>query len=182
MHGDTTCARMASLVLVRKQQVLVRRDAVASMQHPSCPTLTCHPPSQPSTLPSSPRPLVSQDLRPADNRRSVLLQLQELTQRHGGTLPQLDPVEDMGVTDEVLVEAAKKLQGVEALLQQNPGRRVRRRHGLGAGACDTHPQSSPPQLAFHSSSYLLHPPTLLQCTRQRRRTASSRHLLGARRC
>ena len=36
---------------------------------------------------------IPQDLRPADNRRSVLLQLQELLKRHSGHLPQLDPVE-----------------------------------------------------------------------------------------
>ena len=36
---------------------------------------------------------IPQDLRPADNRRSVLLQLQELLKRHSGRLPQLDPIE-----------------------------------------------------------------------------------------
>lgn len=138
---------------MRKQQVLVRRGAAASMQHPACPTFTCRLPSQPPPLPSFPRPLVSQDLRPADNRRSVLLQLQELTQRHGGTLPQLDPVEDMGVTDDVLVEAAKKLQGVEALLQQNPGRRVWRRQGLGAGRQRHSPLTHFP---FNTLSTLFH--------------------------
>jgi ATP-dependent RNA helicase DOB1 len=35
---------------------------------------------------------IPQDLRPADNRRSVMLQLKELVKRHrGGPLPQVRP-------------------------------------------------------------------------------------------
>ena len=58
------------------------------------PQLSTPKPSTVFTVSHAPR---LQDLRPADNRRSVLLQLQELVRRHAGNLPQLDPIEDMGI-------------------------------------------------------------------------------------
>ncbi len=77
-------------------------------------------PLQLSTL----RISIPQDLRPSENRRSVLLQLQELIKRHQGGavggLPQLDPIEDMGITDPELMGAARKVQDLEAELQKNP--------------------------------------------------------------
>ena len=69
------------------------------------------------------------DLRSSDNRRGVLLQLQELERRHleaegvralGGPLPILDPIEDMGIEDESLFEVAKKIQEAEKELLSNP--------------------------------------------------------------
>jgi superfamily II RNA helicase len=69
---------------------------------------------------------IPQDLRPSDNRRSVLLQLQELLRRHpaaAGGLPLLDPIEDMGIVDPELVVAARKLQDLEAELAKNAGDR-----------------------------------------------------------
>lgn len=71
------------------------------------------------------------DLRSADQRRSVFLQLQELERRHmeslggdarslGGPLPLLDPIEDMGIEDEGLIEVAKKIQEAEEEMMRNP--------------------------------------------------------------
>ncbi|KAG1668859.1 hypothetical protein FOA52_004954 [Chlamydomonas sp. UWO 241] len=62
---------------------------------------------------------IPQDLRPADNRRSVLLQLQELLKKNPEGLPQLDPVEDMGITEPELIEAARRIQDLETTLSRN---------------------------------------------------------------
>eukprot|EP00798_Chlamydomonas_sp_ICE-L_P030824 gene30824-35860_t len=65
---------------------------------------------------------IPQDLRPSDNRRSVLLQLQDLIRKYADEgLPPLDPIEDMGIEDPDLQEVTKQVVVVDAKLADNPG-------------------------------------------------------------
>ena len=59
------------------------------------------------------------DLRPIDNRMSVLKSVQEVQKRFPDGVPLLDPIEDMGIKDKGLKETikvwslAREVQGVE---------------------------------------------------------------------
>ncbi len=46
---------------------------------------------------------------------------QDVARKYPDGLPRLDPVEDMGIEEPALLEAASKLEGLEAQLASNPG-------------------------------------------------------------
>ncbi|KAG2486102.1 hypothetical protein HYH03_015197 [Edaphochlamys debaryana] len=63
---------------------------------------------------------VPPDLRPAESRRQVMVQVAELLKRHGESgLPRLDPVEDMDVKDPQLPELVSAIEALEAQLARN---------------------------------------------------------------
>lgn len=53
------------------------------------------------------------DLRSRDNRQSVLKSIQEVEKRFPDGLPQLDPIQDMGIKDPQLKEIVKKIEAFE---------------------------------------------------------------------
>ncbi|XP_041358322.1 exosome RNA helicase MTR4-like [Gigantopelta aegis] len=62
---------------------------------------------------SAVRLYVPQDLRPPDNRMSVLKSLMEVQKRFPDGLPHLDPIEDMGIKEKGLQEVIKKIEAFE---------------------------------------------------------------------
>ncbi|CAF0705983.1 unnamed protein product [Brachionus calyciflorus] len=54
-----------------------------------------------------------QNLQSLDSRQSVWKTLKEIKKRTKGTFPLLDPVEDMGIKDKLLVELVKKIEILE---------------------------------------------------------------------
>ena len=56
---------------------------------------------------SSVRLYIPKDLRPSDNRLTVLKSLLEVQKRFADGLPQLDPVEDMGIKDKNFASVIK---------------------------------------------------------------------------
>ncbi|MEW5314134.1 MAG: hypothetical protein WDW38_005654 [Sanguina aurantia] len=67
------------------------------------------------------RVTIPADLRPSDNRRTVLLQLQELCRRYPDGLAELDPIEDMGIHDPDLEPVVTRIEQLETQLASNPG-------------------------------------------------------------
>ncbi|KAG2430053.1 hypothetical protein HXX76_010153 [Chlamydomonas incerta] len=64
---------------------------------------------------------VPPDLRPAEARRQVMVQVGELLKRHGEAgLPRLDPIEDMDIRHPQLPEIVARIEGLEAQLVRNP--------------------------------------------------------------
>lgn len=53
------------------------------------------------------------DLRSRDNRQSVLKSIQEVEKRFPDGVPQLDPVQDMGIKDPALQEIVRKIEAFE---------------------------------------------------------------------
>ncbi|MEW5305305.1 MAG: hypothetical protein WDW36_007855 [Sanguina aurantia] len=66
------------------------------------------------------RVTIPADLRPSDNRRTVLLQLQELCRRYPDGLAELDPIEDMGIHDPDLEPVVTRIEQLETQLASNP--------------------------------------------------------------
>ena len=56
---------------------------------------------------------VPKDLRPRDNRMAVFKSLQEVERRFPDGLPQLDPMEDMGIKEKGLMQVVKKIKAFE---------------------------------------------------------------------
>ncbi|XP_064625845.1 exosome RNA helicase MTR4-like [Lineus longissimus] len=59
------------------------------------------------------RVYIPQDLRPLDNRQSVLKAIQEVKKRFDGILPVLDPIEDMNIKERGLKDIIKKTEAFE---------------------------------------------------------------------
>ncbi|ESO92619.1 hypothetical protein LOTGIDRAFT_162536 [Lottia gigantea] len=66
------------------------------------------------------RVYISKDLRPVDNRMRVYKSLVEVKKRFPDGLPQLDPIEDMGIKDKSLKEIIKKIEAFEHRLYSHP--------------------------------------------------------------
>lgn len=60
-----------------------------------------------------------QDLRPLDNRMSVLKSLQEVQKRFPQGVPLLDPIEDMGIKERPFKEVVKKIEAFEHRLHSH---------------------------------------------------------------
>ena len=56
---------------------------------------------------SSVRLYIPKDLRPPDNRMTVLKSVLEVQKRFPDGLPQLDPIEDMGIKDKTFASVIK---------------------------------------------------------------------------
>ena len=63
---------------------------------------------------------IPNDLRSPDSRFMVLKSLQEVEKRFPDGIPQLDPIEDMGIKDKNMMEAIKKTQAFEQRLHSHP--------------------------------------------------------------
>ncbi|KAI0209509.1 Exosome RNA helicase MTR4 [Lamellibrachia satsuma] len=61
-----------------------------------------------------------QDLRPLDNRMSVLKSIQEVEKRFPDGLPQLDPIDDIGIKDRALKEVIRKTEAFEHRMYGHP--------------------------------------------------------------
>lgn len=57
---------------------------------------------------SSVRLYIPKDLRPVDNRQSVLKSIQEVQKRFPDGIPLLDPIDDMGIQDQGLKKSFRK--------------------------------------------------------------------------
>lgn len=57
---------------------------------------------------SSVRLYIPKDLRPLDNRQSVLKSIQEVQKRFPDGVPLLDPIDDMGIQDQGLKKSSRK--------------------------------------------------------------------------
>jgi ATP-dependent RNA helicase DOB1 len=68
------------------------------------------------TAVSAVRLYVPSDLRPLDNRTSVLKAVQEVQSRFPDGLPPLDPIEDMGIKEHAFKECIKKIEAFEKRL------------------------------------------------------------------
>ncbi|XP_076812190.1 exosome RNA helicase MTR4-like [Clavelina lepadiformis] len=62
---------------------------------------------------SSVRLFLPKDLRPLDNRQSLLLSLEEVNKRFPDGIPLLDPVEDMNIKDERMKSIVRKIEAFE---------------------------------------------------------------------
>ncbi|XP_059845388.1 exosome RNA helicase MTR4 [Hypanus sabinus] len=62
---------------------------------------------------SSVRLYIPKDLRPLDNRQSVLKSIQEVQKRFPDGVPLLDPVDDMGIKDQGLKKVIQKIEAFE---------------------------------------------------------------------
>ncbi|KAK3089046.1 hypothetical protein FSP39_000389 [Pinctada imbricata] len=60
------------------------------------------------------------DLRPLDNRQSVLKSIQEVQKRFPDGLPMLDPIEDMQIKEKGLKECIKKIEAFEQRMYSHP--------------------------------------------------------------
>ncbi len=69
---------------------------------------------------SSVRLYLPKDLRPIDNRQSVGKSIQEVQRRFPDSLPLLDPIEDMGIKDEVLKRVVEKVEAFEERMYSHP--------------------------------------------------------------
>ncbi|XP_064604506.1 LOW QUALITY PROTEIN: exosome RNA helicase MTR4-like [Liolophura sinensis] len=69
---------------------------------------------------SSIRVYFPSDLRPVDNRQSVLKSIQEVQKRLPDGLPLLDPVEDMGIKEKGLGDVVRKIEAFEQRLYSHP--------------------------------------------------------------
>ncbi|XP_043919863.1 exosome RNA helicase MTR4 [Protopterus annectens] len=69
---------------------------------------------------SSVRLYIPKDLRPLDNRQSVLKSIQEVHRRFPDGIPLLDPVDDMGIKDEGLRKVIQKIEAFEHRMYSHP--------------------------------------------------------------
>lgn len=69
---------------------------------------------------SSVRLYLPKDLRSKDNRRAVLLSMQEVFSRFPDGVPLLDPVEDLGIRDDRLLAIVRKIEAFEQRMYQHP--------------------------------------------------------------
>ncbi|VDI66414.1 ATP-dependent RNA helicase DOB1 [Mytilus galloprovincialis] len=69
---------------------------------------------------SAVRLYIPQDLRPLDNRQSVLKSIQEVEKRFPDGVPLIDPIEDMGIKEKGLKECVKKIEAFEHRMYSHP--------------------------------------------------------------
>ncbi|XP_076875880.1 exosome RNA helicase MTR4 isoform X2 [Brachyhypopomus gauderio] len=69
---------------------------------------------------SSVRLYIPKDLRPYDNRQSMLKSIQEVQKRFPDGLPLLDPVDDMGIKDPGLKKVIQKVEAFEHRMYTHP--------------------------------------------------------------
>ncbi|XP_062616496.1 exosome RNA helicase MTR4-like [Saccostrea cucullata] len=60
------------------------------------------------------------DLRPLDNRQSVLKSIQEVEKRFPDGVPLLDPIEDMGIKEKGLKDIVRKIEAFEQRMYSHP--------------------------------------------------------------
>ncbi|NXD05645.1 MTREX helicase, partial [Certhia familiaris] len=69
---------------------------------------------------SSVRLYIPKDLRPIDNRQSVLKSVQEVQKRFPDGVPLLDPIDDMGIKDQGLKKVIQKIEAFEHRMYSHP--------------------------------------------------------------
>ncbi|XP_072515803.1 exosome RNA helicase MTR4 [Salminus brasiliensis] len=69
---------------------------------------------------SSVRLYIPKDLRPYDNRQSMLKSIQEVQKRFPDGLPVLDPIDDMGIKDPGLKKVIQKVEAFEHRMYTHP--------------------------------------------------------------
>ncbi|XP_069483381.1 exosome RNA helicase MTR4 isoform X1 [Ambystoma mexicanum] len=69
---------------------------------------------------SSVRLYIPKDLRPVDNRQSVLKSIQEVQKRFPDGVPLLDPIDDMGIKDQGLKKVIQKTEAFEHRMYSHP--------------------------------------------------------------
>uniref|UniRef100_A0A3Q2IL23 Exosome RNA helicase MTR4 n=1 Tax=Equus caballus TaxID=9796 RepID=A0A3Q2IL23_HORSE len=69
---------------------------------------------------SSVRLYIPKDLRPMDNRQSVLKSIQEVQKRFPDGVPLLDPIDDMGIQDQGLKKVIQKVEAFEHRMYSHP--------------------------------------------------------------
>ncbi|NWR19727.1 MTREX helicase, partial [Emberiza fucata] len=69
---------------------------------------------------SSIRLYIPKDLRPIDNRQSVLKSVQEVQKRFPDGVPLLDPIDDMGIKDQGLKKVIQKIEAFEHRMYSHP--------------------------------------------------------------
>ncbi|KAK3549494.1 hypothetical protein QTP86_002386 [Hemibagrus guttatus] len=69
---------------------------------------------------SSVRLYIPKDLRPYDNRQSMLKSIQEVQKRFPDGLPLLDPIDDMGIKDSGLKKVIQKVEAFEHRMYTHP--------------------------------------------------------------
>ncbi|XP_072272536.1 exosome RNA helicase MTR4 isoform X2 [Pyxicephalus adspersus] len=69
---------------------------------------------------SSVRLYIPKDLRPLDNRQSVLKSIQEVQKRFPDGVPLLDPIDDMGIKDPGLKKVVQKTEAFEHRMYSHP--------------------------------------------------------------
>ncbi|XP_062869625.1 exosome RNA helicase MTR4 [Trichomycterus rosablanca] len=69
---------------------------------------------------SSVRLYIPKDLRPFDNRQSMLKSIQEVQKRFPDGLPLLDPIDDMGIKDSGLKRVIQKVEAFEHRMYTHP--------------------------------------------------------------
>uniref|UniRef100_A0A8D0F3J3 Exosome RNA helicase MTR4 n=1 Tax=Strix occidentalis caurina TaxID=311401 RepID=A0A8D0F3J3_STROC len=69
---------------------------------------------------SSVRLYIPKDLRPVDNRQSVLKSIQEVQKRFPDGVPLLDPIDDMGIKDQGLKKVIQKVEAFEHRMYSHP--------------------------------------------------------------
>ncbi|XP_063818264.1 exosome RNA helicase MTR4 [Pseudophryne corroboree] len=69
---------------------------------------------------SSVRLYIPKDLRPPDNRHSVLKSIQEVQKRFPDGVPLLDPIDDMGIKDPGLKKVVQKIEAFEHRMYSHP--------------------------------------------------------------
>ncbi|XP_009325209.1 PREDICTED: superkiller viralicidic activity 2-like 2 isoform X2 [Pygoscelis adeliae] len=69
---------------------------------------------------SSVRLYIPKDLRPIDNRQSVLKSIQEVQKRFPDGVPLLDPIDDMGIKDQGLKKVIQKVEAFEHRMYSHP--------------------------------------------------------------
>ncbi|XP_036164424.1 exosome RNA helicase MTR4 isoform X8 [Myotis myotis] len=69
---------------------------------------------------SSVRLYIPKDLRPLDNRQSVLKSIQEVQKRFPDGVPLLDPIDDMGIQDQGLKKVIQKVEAFEHRMYSHP--------------------------------------------------------------
>ncbi|XP_035234652.1 exosome RNA helicase MTR4 [Anguilla anguilla] len=69
---------------------------------------------------SSVRLYIPKDLRPPDNRQSVLKSIQEVQKRFPDGVPLLDPIDDMGIKDQGLKKVIQKVEAFEHRMYSHP--------------------------------------------------------------
>ncbi|XP_057258622.1 exosome RNA helicase MTR4 isoform X1 [Pezoporus wallicus] len=69
---------------------------------------------------SSVRLYIPKDLRPVDNRQSVLKSIKEVQKRFPDGVPLLDPIDDMGIKDQGLKKIIQKVEAFEHRMYSHP--------------------------------------------------------------
>uniref|UniRef100_A0A6Q2XQN8 Exosome RNA helicase MTR4 n=1 Tax=Esox lucius TaxID=8010 RepID=A0A6Q2XQN8_ESOLU len=69
---------------------------------------------------SSVRLYIPKDLRPYDNRQSMLKSIQEVQKRFPDGVPLLDPIDDMGIKDPALKKVVQKVEAFEHRMYSHP--------------------------------------------------------------